>query len=94
MEPTIKSILVELEGLADPGYRDRLSKFGSNPAKALGITMPQLRKLAKSLGRDHELALGLWESRVHEARILATLVAEPGQMTVAMADAWVEAFDA
>lgn len=78
----MESVLGELGPLADPGYRDRLAKFGSHPAKALGVTMPQLRKLAKSLGRDQELALGLWESGVHEARILATLVAELGQMTV------------
>lgn len=89
----VESVLGELGPLADPGYRDRLAKFGSHPAKALGVTMPQLRKLAKSLGRDQELALGLWESGVHEARILATLVAELGQMTVAIADAWVGELD-
>ena len=55
--------------------------------------MPVIRKLAKQAGRSHELARGLWESGVHEARILATLVEEPARVTARQMDRWARDFD-
>ncbi len=47
----------------------------------LGIPVPELRAIAKNLGKDHQLALELWKTRIAEARILASMVAEPDRLT-------------
>ena len=44
--------------------------------------MVNMKPLAKGLGRDHELAAGLWETGWYEARMVAALVDEPGRVTV------------
>jgi 3-methyladenine DNA glycosylase AlkD len=62
-------------------------------AHTLGISVPALRKLAKEIGQDHQLAQELWGSGIHEARILATMIDPPGQVTEAQMEAWVEDFD-
>jgi 3-methyladenine DNA glycosylase AlkD len=55
--------------------------------------MPVVRKMAKDIDRDHELAVALWESGFHEARILAGLVAEPDRMTKSLVEKWVKQLD-
>ncbi len=54
-----------------------MERFGIDTRDALGIRVADLRALARRLGRDHDLAAGLWRSGIHEARMLATLVDEP-----------------
>ena len=58
--------------------------------KSFGIGLTVLRKLAKQVGRDHALALELWESDVYDAKIIALLVDDPKQITRAQAEAQVE----
>ncbi len=50
-------------------------------------------KLAKSLGRNHRLALELWDSGIHEARILATIIDEPERVTQRQMEHWARDFD-
>ena len=59
------------------------------PEDTYGVSFGELRKLAKSLGRDQDLARGLWKSGNGDARVLAVMVAEPEAMTSAELDAWV-----
>ncbi len=68
-------------------------RFGIGGAGRLGVSMPVLRALGKEIGRDHPLALELWRTGVPEARILASLVADPARMTSAQADRWVRDLD-
>ena len=78
-----------------------MARFGIASEGTLGVSMPVVRSLAsegkKRLGRDkaarHELARLLWESGLHEARIMAGLVDEPSLVDEAQADAWVADFD-
>lgn len=63
------------------------------PASSYGVTAPKLHALAKRIGRNHELALQLWDSGNHAARILAALVDEPKRVTEAQLEAWVAGFD-
>ena len=44
--------------------------------KSFGIGLTVLRKLAKQIGRDHELALQLWESDIYDAKIISLLIDE------------------
>jgi 3-methyladenine DNA glycosylase AlkD len=79
--------------MANPANVAGMARFGINPAAALGVSMPALRRMARSLGRDHDLALALWDSGVHEARILASLVDDPARVTAAQAGRWARDFD-
>ncbi len=58
-----------------------MARFGITPSNALGITVVALRNLAKGIGKDHELALRLWDCKIHEARILARMVDNPKKVT-------------
>ena len=69
-------------------------RFGiSSKVEQLGVSMPALRSLAKAHRRNHPLALELWASGVHDARILATLVENPAQITRGQMEAWVRVAD-
>ncbi len=70
-----------------------MARFGIRSAKAYGISVPVLRKIARGIGKDHELAQGLWSSRVLEARILAAFVDEPLRVTEKQMERWVRDFD-
>ncbi len=61
--------------------------------RPLGVSMANLKAIAKGTGCDHALALELWATGIYEARMLATLVDEPGRVTLAQMDAWCRDFD-
>ncbi len=91
--PTADDVLEALAQLAQPQNLSGMRRFGINTDRALGINIPKLRKLARELPRDHDLALALWATQVHEARLLATMVAEPKRLTAAQMEAWAKDFD-
>lgn len=69
-----------------------MARFGINPEGRLGLSMPAMRRIAQTLGRDHELALALWETGIPDARIVAGMVAEPTKLTSPQMDAWAKDF--
>jgi 3-methyladenine DNA glycosylase AlkD len=79
--------------MADPSRRPGMAKVGINVRRALGVSIPELRRLARRIGVDHELAQTLWTTGVHEARILAGMVDDPARVTSAQMDAWAKDFD-
>jgi 3-methyladenine DNA glycosylase AlkD len=89
----VAEVLSRLHGLADPAQLEGMARYGIGGADTLGVTVTELRALAKELGRSHELAAGLWSSGVHEARILASLVEEPAAVDERQLDEWAAAFD-
>lgn len=89
----LQEVLHRLNELASPVHFQQLSKFGINNSKALGIRVPQLRSLAKEIGKNHPLALELWATEIHEARILASMIESPENITEQQFDAWVNDFD-
>jgi 3-methyladenine DNA glycosylase AlkD len=86
-------IVAELNAMADPVNCAGMARFGINPTRALGISMPRLQLVAKRIGHDHELALALWKTGIHEARILAALIDCPGLIDVEQMNAWAADFD-
>ncbi|HEU4355232.1 MAG TPA: DNA alkylation repair protein, partial [Actinomycetota bacterium] len=82
-------VLEELRRLADPERLSGMARYGIATDSALGVTVTELRALARRTGRDHDLAAALWDSGIHEARILATIVDEPERVARAQAEAWV-----
>jgi 3-methyladenine DNA glycosylase AlkD len=75
--------------MADPTRLEGMARYGIDTSTALGLSVTELRGVAKELGRDHDLAAALWATGIHEARMLATLVDEPARVTEAQMDAWV-----
>ncbi len=67
--------------------------MGINVDRALGVAIPELRTLGRRYGPDHELALDLWRSGIHEARILASMVDDPARVTRDQMEDWVADFD-
>jgi 3-methyladenine DNA glycosylase AlkD len=90
---TTDQILADLKALGDPAFKAGLGKFGINPATALGIKLPVLRHYAKAYRKNHALALDLWETKVHEARLMAVFIADPKQVTEAQMEKWVSDFN-
>jgi len=88
-----EDVMAELESMADPRAAEGMARFGVRAKAPLGLTMPQIRGVARKAGHDHALAARLWASGVHEARILAGLVDEPGKVTEAQMDAWARDLD-
>lgn len=86
---SVRGALRELEGMADPSRLSGMARYGIATDRALGVTVTQLRAYARVLGRDHAMALGLWDTGIHEARMLATMVDEPAAVTEEQAEAWV-----
>jgi 3-methyladenine DNA glycosylase AlkD len=61
--------------------------------KRLGISIPELRKLARETGKNHDLAMELWKSGIAEARILAGMIGDPQKLTEKQMEDWVKDFD-
>ena len=70
-----------------------MARFGINVAAAYGAPVPALRKIAKQVGKNHELAIKLWQTKIHEARILASMIAEPEKLTEQQTEEWIKDFD-
>ena len=93
MKSTVNEIIEELKLLSTADHYAKLSHFGINAAKAYGVKIPLLRQLAKKIGKNHELALALWDTDVHEARLLASMIELPELVTENQFDSWVNDFD-
>ena len=89
----VAAILEQLRELGNDESRAGMARYGINVDDAFGVSVYELRRVAKGLGRDHELALDLWRTGNHEARLLACFVDDPAAVTVEQMDAWVVDFD-
>lgn len=92
-EKTADEVIERLRSLSKPENRDGMARYGINVEKAFYVSMPDLRALAKEMKKDHGMALALWDTDYHEAKILAGLIDDPKQVTEAQMDKWVAGFD-
>jgi len=86
-------IINKLKSLGNPKNLAGMARFGINTKNTLGISIPELRKLAKQIGKNHELALKLFNSGIHEARILACFTGKPELATEQQIEKWVKKLD-
>ena len=87
-------IIAELQLLGSQANREGMARFGIKTERALGISMNSLRQIAWRVGKkDHALAQELWDTGLHEARLLATIVDDPGAVTQEQMERWVAEFD-
>ena len=72
-----REIIKQLKSLYNPEAVKGMARFGINPRNTFGVSIPNLRKIAKTAGKDHEIASQLWKSGIHEARLLAGFIDDP-----------------
>jgi 3-methyladenine DNA glycosylase AlkD len=89
----VDGILKKLRGMARPDQLDGMARFGIATENRLGISIPNLRKMAKQIGKDHDLAIRLWKTGIQDAMILASMVDDAGSVTDAQMDEWVQDFN-
>jgi 3-methyladenine DNA glycosylase AlkD len=70
-----------------------MAKFGINPRNNLGLGVKTLRSIAREIGMNHELAKHLWQTDIHDARMLAALIADPRQVTESLMESWIKDVD-
>ncbi|HLE07980.1 MAG TPA: DNA alkylation repair protein [archaeon] len=90
---TTKEIIKELKSFSEPEYLVMGEKFACPVENSWGVPIPYIRKLAREIGKDHELALELWKHRIREVKQLATLIDKPEKVTEKQMEFWVKAFD-
>lgn len=93
LDAQVRETLDWLERRGTKRDRDGMARYGIVAQKAFGVSVAALRDRAKRLGKDHDLALALWETGCYEARMLAAFVDEPSRVTPAQMDRWARDFD-
>lgn len=89
----MKKIIEQLKSKARPNKLEGMAKFGIAGKKRLGVSMPDLRNIAKEIGKDHNLARDLWDTDIQDARILASLIGSVEKVTEELMEKWVKDFD-
>jgi len=90
---SVKDVLDKLQSKAQPEQLKGMAKYGMAVERRLGVSVPDMRKLAKEIGRDHKLALDLWRTGIAEARIVAGMVGDPAKLTEEQMEDWVKGID-
>jgi 3-methyladenine DNA glycosylase AlkD len=89
----VSDILARLKALSNPKAVEGMARYGINPENTYGVSIPNLRKIAREAGVNHTLAQELWASGIHEARILASMIDDPSMATEEQLESWVKDFD-
>jgi 3-methyladenine DNA glycosylase AlkD len=93
MSEKYSEIIALLRSKSNPEAIAGMARYGINPANLLGIQIPVLRELAKKYRFNHQLALELWASGIHELRILASMIDDPKQVDTKQMEQWISEFD-
>ena len=90
---SVNDITKELNAKARPDQLAGMARYGMAIEKRLGVSIPEIRKTAKKIGKSHDLALELWNTGISDAMILASLIAEPTKLTEEQMEKWVNDFN-
>jgi 3-methyladenine DNA glycosylase AlkD len=90
---TVAEVLNRLKEKATPNNLRGMARFGITIDSRLGVSIPDMRKMAKEFAGDHKLALELWKTRIDEARILSSMIDDPEQVTQKQGEKWVKDFN-
>jgi len=86
-------VLSRLHSLSNPENIQGMARYGINPKNNFGVSIYKLRPFAKEIGTNHQLALQLWDSGIHDARLLAVFIEDPNLVTSEQMDSWAAVFD-
>jgi 3-methyladenine DNA glycosylase AlkD len=90
---TVDAILTQLERKGSRRGVDGMARYGIVARKAFGVSVGEMRVMAKKIGRDHALAARLWKTGWQESRMLAVLIDDPKLVTSRQMDAWARDFE-
>jgi 3-methyladenine DNA glycosylase AlkD len=93
LEDEVQSALKWLKSHSTKSTLEGMARYAIPSDKAFGVAYNDMKVLGRLLGRDHELAAALWDTGVYEARMVASFVADPSQVTPAQMDRWCKDFD-
>jgi 3-methyladenine DNA glycosylase AlkD len=88
-----EEIIRKIESLSDQEAVKGMARYGINPRNNLGVSIYKLRSIAKEIGKDHDLAIKLWNSDIHDARLLACFIDDSDKITSEQMDSWAKDFD-
>ena len=87
---SLEDVMKKLKARARPDALEGMARYGMVAERRLGVSVPDMRKLAKELGKDHKLALELWKTGILEARIVAAMIEEPEKLIEKQMEDWVK----
>lgn len=90
---SVDYVIKRLKSLSNPEAIEGMARYGINPDKNLGVSIPDLRQIAREIGKNHQLANELWATGIHDARILAGMIGQPNKVTEKQMEQWVGDFD-
>ncbi len=90
---TCNEIVQIMESKRNQANVDGMARFGIKSEKVFGLGMPDIVALAKRIGKDHDMALALWDTGIYDARVLAAVVDEPMKVTREQMEKWALDFD-
>lgn len=93
LENQVSSVVATLKKMGSKSVRDGMARYGLPSNNAFGIPVGEMQNLAKTLGRNHELAQALWHTGFYEARMVAAFIDEPARVTPQQMDRWCKDFD-
>ena len=93
VDADVQSALAWLKRHSTRATLEGMARYAIPSDNALGVAMKDIKALGRKLGRNHELATALWETGVYEARMAASFVDDPAQVTPAQMDRWCQDFD-
>lgn len=85
-----EDILEALMELSSETVKAKQKHFAIGAVNNLGLTQPQIKAVAKSIGKNHALALELWKTGIHEAKHVAVLLADKKQITEKQMESWLK----
>lgn len=86
-------ILDKLKAKARPDQLEGMARFGIVGKNRLGLSVPDMRAIAKEVGKDHQAALELWQTAIEDARIVAAMIDDPCELTGEQMESWVRDFN-
>lgn len=81
-----QSFRLLMNGEANRSMREKGLKYHLN----WGVSLVDLRQMAKEYGKDYELAIELWKENIRECKILATMIMPAERMLPEIVDIWIE----
>jgi len=93
LQTEVKNIIDQLKESGNQANRAGMARYGINVENAFGVSVSQIREMAKKIGKNHELAVALWETAFHEARMLACILDDPKELTEEQMEHWISDFN-
>ena len=87
---SVEEVLEKLKSNSRPEQLEGMARYGMAVERRLGVSIPDIRKIAKELGKDNKLAIELWKTGIAEARIIAAMIDDPEKLTEGQMEDWVK----